>query len=167
MKNRDPYHILVVCTGNICRSAMGEVILREELEKIAPGRFVVRSAGTHVYFHGAPAERSAVQAVRELGLDLSAHRTRQMDASLADWADLILGMEDWHCRQIERSFPAARGKTFSFGGYARGRAGGADVDDPYGGSMRVFRACAQEIAAHAQRLAARLAGQARKKNRPT
>src|SRR5690606_6892784 len=101
--------ILVVCVGNICRSPMAEALLREAL----PGRRV-SSAGIGALV-GEPADPLAVQLMRERGLDIGAHRGRQLDEPLLRENDVLLVMERGHREWIESRWPQARGRVYRWG----------------------------------------------------
>ncbi len=76
--------ILFLCTGNSCRSQMAEGMLRQ----LAGERFDVASAGTHP----AALHPGAVEAMREIGVDISGHRSKKVDDFLAqpfDWAIMV------------------------------------------------------------------------------
>ena len=116
--------ILVLCTGNICRSPMAEILLRHHLG-VAGARTEVQSAGTGALVdHGA--DTSAVSLMQDRGLDLTAHRARQVTRELTRWADVILVMEGHHRDELSDTDPAARGKAFLLGHWI-----GQEIPDPY------------------------------------
>ncbi len=89
-----PYRLLVVCTGNTCRSPMGEALLRRMLEE-AGIEAEVRSAGTHAA-RGWPAHPLASAVAREAGLELSSHRSQPLSREVLSWADTVLCMSRGH-----------------------------------------------------------------------
>ncbi|HXF73528.1 MAG TPA: low molecular weight protein arginine phosphatase [Actinomycetota bacterium] len=105
--------ILVVCTGNICRSPMAAGFLRRALERrFGAAAPEVRSAGT-VVRAGEPASVGAVFAAAELGVDLSAHRAVPLTPGLVRGADVILAMAAEHREAVARLVPDAEGATFT------------------------------------------------------
>jgi protein-tyrosine phosphatase len=116
--------ILIVCTGNICRSPMGEVLLRASSATSRPG-LTVSSAGLAA-LEGHPADPLAVTLMAERGLDLSAHRARQLTPELVGAADLILVMDAAQQRRLETLAPSARGRV-----HRLGRFGDFDIPDPF------------------------------------
>lgn len=116
--------ILVLCTGNICRSPMAEALLRRQMQSL--GRKVeVRSAGVGA-LRNFPADAPAQELMRARGLDISSHRARQVTPELARWADLILVMESGQREALLDIDPAARGKTYLLGHWIK-----REVPDPY------------------------------------
>src|SRR5712692_6463324 len=116
--------VLLVCVGNVCRSPMAAVLLRQRLSRrvSAPA---VESAGVAALV-GEPADPMAVSLMNERGLDLSTHRARQLTPEMARKFDLILVMEEHQQQAVERIFPPARGRV-----HRLGRFGAFDVPDPY------------------------------------
>ena len=91
--------ILVVCTGNICRSPLGERYLRREF----PNK-KIDSAGTGALV-GYPADASAEKVANINGLSLEGHRAQQFTADLARYYELILVMEKYHLENIAKIAP--------------------------------------------------------------
>jgi len=115
--------VLVVCVGNICRSPMAEALLRARLGRRP--RFDVSSAGVSALV-GRPADDLAVTLMAERGIDISAHRARQVTPQLVSESDLVLVMEAGHERAVLQIAPQARGKVHRIGKF-----GNFDVPDPY------------------------------------
>lgn len=117
------FSILSVCTGNICRSPVAELLLAERLAKFADVR--VESAGTGALVgHDVP--QPAQRLARTVGVDASAHRARQIDVAMIREADLIVGMSRDHRRFIVESLPGAMRRSFTLRELARI----ADVVEP-------------------------------------
>jgi protein-tyrosine phosphatase len=121
-------HILVLCIGNICRSPMGEAMLRAAL----PGK-AVRSAGLGALI-GKPADPLSVQLMAEQGIDITEHRARQISPAMVAQADLILVMDIEQKRHVETQYMGARGKVFRLGEAAK-----EDIPDPYREGIENFR----------------------------
>lgn len=125
--------LLVVCTGNICRSPVGAALLAQAL----PGHRIA-SAGLGALV-GHPADATAAWLAEADGLDLSAHRARQIDAEMVRQADLILVMSEGQRLALAERFPFVTGKTMRFGRWLPSDAGtGADIPDPYRRNEEVF-----------------------------
>lgn len=120
--------ILIVCTGNICRSPMGE----RYLQKLLPNK-KIDSAGTGALVD-QPADPSAEKISFAKGVSLDGHTGRQFTSTLARQYDLILVMEKSHIEQIGKIAPEARGKTMLFGHWI----GQKEIPDPYRKSDEAF-----------------------------
>lgn len=118
--------ILTVCTGNICRSPVAERLLDRHLT--AAGHDVdVRSAGT--WGGVQPVSADTVRASRQIGLELTDHRSRKLSSELiaTDGADLIVAMTRDHLRAIVALDPSAWPRTFTLKELAR-RAADTPLD---------------------------------------
>lgn len=105
--------ILVVCTGNICRSPIGSG-LRQHL----PDRHIA-SAGIYG-LEGCPADDSAQDVAWRHGISLDGHVARRLTRNLMQGSDLILVMEPEHLRFIAAMAPESRGKSLLLGnGWSR------------------------------------------------
>lgn len=116
--------ILVVCVGNVCRSPMAEALLRSRLGALGL-RAHVESAGLAALV-GRPADPLAQTILGERGLDLSAHRARQLLPAHVTAANLVLVMDAAQQRAVEALEPCARGRVHRIG-----RFGGFEIPDPY------------------------------------
>lgn len=141
--------VLVVCTGNICRSPLAEALLRAELPHLN-----VASAGIGALV-GDPADPNAETIAAEQGLVVSAHAARQVDDSLVAGSDLILALDRGHLRWITANFPHARGRVFLLGHWNNE----AEVPDPYGSSVENFREGYELIRLYTRSWLPRLGGQ--------
>ena len=122
-------NVLVVCTGNTCRSAMAGAIL----ERLGAERGVrVRSAGTAAVA-GLRAAEEAVRTAERHGLSLAEHVTTPLTADLLDWADHVLVMEGYHRRLVCRMGAPEKVTLLSeYGG------DGGDIPDPIGAGEDVY-----------------------------
>ena len=98
--------VLFVCTGNICRSPMAEVLFAHLVPQAE-----VSSAGT-MDWSGQPAHEHAIAAMAERGLDLSAHRSRRLSEYLVDESDLIVAMTRNHGWAVAARNEAKAAATF-------------------------------------------------------
>ena len=105
--------VLLVCTGNICRSPMAEGLLRSALQRrLGEGAPPVRSAGT-IARDGARAMPEAVEAAAELGVDVSGHSARRLRREDIRDAALIVGMAAEHREAVQALDPEAEARTFT------------------------------------------------------
>ena len=102
--------LLLLCTGNICRSPMAEGILRRRLDELGVDANV-HSAG--LLDLGREASAPAVEVMGERGVDLSSHRSRQMARRLISDADLVICMERVHVREAVLLDPSAFPRIFT------------------------------------------------------
>ncbi|MGH2820069.1 MAG: hypothetical protein ACRDJ5_05405 [Actinomycetota bacterium] len=98
--------ILVVCTGNLCRSPMATALLRHEITTRECNDVEVVSAGTWAA-GGSPATSEAVRVLSDRGIDLSPHRSRPLEAEEARSSDLIVAMTSVHVREVLELAPEA------------------------------------------------------------
>lgn len=114
-------NILVVCTGNICRSPTGEYLLKKELGE----GFNVMSAGLGALVDH-PAHEISQKIAMQHGIDMSAHHARQINMDILKWADLILVMENGHKSELLHKYPWLGDKVHRYG-----EAQQVDIPDPY------------------------------------
>jgi len=138
--------ILVVCTGNICRSPTGERLLRQLL----PNK-KVDSAGTGA-LKGHAADATACSVAEKHNLSLADHQGQQFTRQLAQQYDLILVMEKHHQEEVSTIAPEARGKTMLFAHWINNK----QIPDPYRKSEEAFEHVYQLIEQAAQAWATKL-----------
>lgn len=115
---------------------MAEAIARRLLEQRGVEGVQVASAGTAAW-DGAPASEGAYLVTLEHGLDVSAHRARQLTTDMVAAADLVLGMSAHHVERAEAL--GGTGKSHLLGEYAGVPAAAAQVEDPFGGDLEEYR----------------------------
>ena len=151
------YRVMTVCTGNICRSPMAEIVLRDRFEAAGLGdAVVVDSSGVSDEEHGNPVDRRARAVLAEHGYPTGGgHRARQVTREDVASRDLVLAMTTRHAHRLRdlagqvpndatirmyRSFdPAAVDLPES----------GLDIADPWYGGPQDFEECLAEIEAAA------------------
>ena len=126
--------ILFVCTGNTCRSPMAQVMAA----KLWGADYEVISAGL-MAMPSSPASNHAVSAMKNRQLDLSSHRAQMVTDKLIEEAELILTMTESHKEALVQ---VAKDKVYTLGEYAGQRI---SISDPYGGDLRIYNKCADEI----------------------
>lgn len=131
-------HILILCEGNHCRGPMAEALLRSLL----PPGIRVESAGLEA-LEGKPADEEARRLMAARGLDISAHRGRQLTEEMALKADLILVMDLPQKAWCEQMMPSAVGRIFLLGHWRP--APGREIGDPYGMGPAAFQAAFESI----------------------
>ena len=134
--------MVLVCTGNLCRSPMAEAHLRAKLAREGlTDRVRVLSAGTHG-IDGYPASDHAVSVLNDMGIDISGHRARSLTQDIIDHADLLLAMTDRHIEFIRRHFRRTEGKLYLLSEMVDEDF---DIDDPYGGTRQEYADCALQL----------------------
>lgn len=126
LSTEHPFRILVVCTGNICRSPFAERLLRAALGRIAaatgnPGWadvVEVASAGTAAMV-GSPIEPAMLAHLAAHDADALRHAARQLERAQVETADLVLGLSRSHRRAIVAMLPRAGRRTFALNEFAR------------------------------------------------
>jgi protein-tyrosine phosphatase len=149
LKRFASFMIVVVCTGNTCRSPMAELLLKKRLadqlgckiEELEDRGVLVQSAGIAAMAGGRAADE-AVETLKQRGLDLATHETQPLSDRIVRYADLILTMTRGHREAILAQWPEARDRAFLVAG-DRG-----DISDPIGGPSELYRRCAEQIDAH-------------------
>lgn len=151
-----PFRILFVCTGNTCRSPLGEALARRELERRGWTQVEVASAGTSAV-PGCAASDGSVRVAAAHGLDLDGHASRVLDRDEVARADLILTMSASHLFAVEAL--GGGGRVDLLTRFALGEGPGSDegVPDPFGGPdeqyVETFHALTSLVRAALDRLA--------------
>ena len=134
----ESFRLLFVCSGNTCRSPLAEVLAKHQVKELG-WSVDVRSGGVSA-LAGTPASSGSLDAAQRHGLDLSAHRSREVDADLIEWADLILVMSPGHLVRLAQLGGA--GKAALLDAFAEGEDGvedvGGGIPDPFGGDDEAY-----------------------------
>ncbi|MFY9331725.1 MAG: hypothetical protein WAO41_08610 [Candidatus Nanopelagicales bacterium] len=154
-----PPRILYVCTGNATRSVIAASLTRRERPE-----WTVTSAGTFA-IPGLPSSVRTLAALDAVNTSAPGHRSTTLNGELCDQADVVVAFERDHVQFIRRMFPAAAARTITLPRlvfYAQAQpaqtpwalpeslgdeplATWDEIDDPAGGDIDTFVACAQAI----------------------
>ncbi|WOC15876.1 low molecular weight protein-tyrosine-phosphatase [Pseudochrobactrum sp. MP213Fo] len=159
-----PFSILFICLGNICRSPLAEGVMRAVLLERFPDReFVIDSAGTNGYHTGEAPDDRAIEVAARHGEDISVQGCRQLVTDDFYRFNLILGMDQNNLMTINRHAPSdASAVTGLFTAVARdgllGSASdrGAEIPDPYYGGTAEFDMAYRMVRDAAEALAEKL-----------
>ncbi|MHB0775652.1 low molecular weight protein-tyrosine-phosphatase [Halomonas sp. WWR20] len=124
--------ILVVCTGNVCRSPVAEALLKARLPQLS-----IESAGLGALV-GHDVEPTAKTLAEADGLKIGNHQARQITSDMIQSADLILVMSEGQRHAVAKLVPSATGKTLLFGRWLGAGGRGEDIPDPYRKSREAF-----------------------------
>jgi len=140
-----PGHILVVCTGNICRSPMAEGLLRHALagqpEPLKSLKVISAGVATRV---GAPVSENSVIALKKAGIDISDHRSQPVTQKLLDDALAVFGMTESHRAIIQLQWHPVPRHLYLFREFLPASAE-HEIGDPYGGPLKIYEACRDEL----------------------
>ncbi len=131
-----PRSILVLCTGNICRSPYAAALLRRHLAEFLESEEQIQSAGFIGPGRAAPQEAIRVAAARDL--DLSGHRSQLITERLVRGAEVILVMSGELERTLRNRFPVGRTPICVLGDLDPVSIDAREIRDPFQQELRVF-----------------------------
>ena len=134
-------HILIICTANICRSPVGEALLRDRLQKRGLAQWTCESAGTWALWPRG-ASQFSIDVAQQMGLDISRHQSRMIDETLLERADLVLCMELGQVEALQVEFPNHADKIHLLSEMAGQQY---SVHDPYGEPLVMYQQMADEL----------------------
>ena len=143
-------NILIVCTGNTCRSSMAEGIFKHLLKNSGKDNINVTSAGIKA-FEGDGANEKAIYTLNKMGINILNHKARQLTNKIINDSDLILTMTNSHKRMILNAVPEYSNKVYTLKEYAfisnnediKGK--NLDIVDPFGLDYNTYEKVAKEI----------------------
>jgi protein-tyrosine phosphatase len=152
--------VLVVCTGNICRSPTGEGVLRHLVKQRGLEDSVrIASAGTQDYHVGDAPDPRTLRHAQKRGYDLSAQRAAQVRPQDFDEFDYILAMDRGHLRILRDLQPEGSKARLGLFLDASGKWKGEDVPDPYYGGAAGFEQVLDMVEEAAERWLDRIEAQ--------
>ncbi|MBW4041211.1 MAG: low molecular weight phosphotyrosine protein phosphatase [Acidobacteria bacterium] len=153
------YRVMTVCTGNICRSPIAEVVLRHRFEAAGLGdRVAVDSGGTSSEELGNPIDPRAARVLREAGYRVPQRTAHQVTSRDVADRDLLLPMTAQHARRLRTQAPsaAAAAKVRLYRSFDPSAASlgvmdesALDVEDPWYGGHDDFIATLEQVEAAA------------------
>ncbi len=139
--------IMFICTGNICRSAMAEAMLKKMLKDRNIENIEVCSSGIYADTGDIPTQ-TAIDVMQEnYGIDLSSHRATNIKESQIEKMNLILCATLSHKMAVVQFYPELKDKVFTMKEYAGLTFEGMnfDISDLWGYDKKVYENCAKEI----------------------
>jgi protein-tyrosine-phosphatase len=134
--------VLFICTANRCRSPIAEVLLRQEVARRGEAlQWQIQSAGTWTE-PGLPATEFSQSVMARRQIDLAEHRSQPVDGELLRAADIVLVMTQHHREALQAEFPEIADRVYLLSELIDRSF---DIEDPYGGSLDDYEACAGEI----------------------
>ena len=134
--------ILIVCTANICRSPMGEGILKRLVEtRPDKDQWYIDSAGVWAHYGNPPAPFSQL-VMHEMGIDISSHRSQPVNNEFLKNFDLILTMESIHKEILQNQYLRIAERIYMLSemvGIIK------DIGDPISGEIEDYQATADEL----------------------
>ncbi|GAA3175656.1 low molecular weight protein-tyrosine-phosphatase [Streptomyces virens] len=143
------YRVCFVCTGNICRSPMAEIVFRARVAEAGlAGLVEVDSAGTGGWHEGEGADPRTETVLRENGYE-AGHTARQFDPSWFARLDLVVALDSGHLRALRRMAPTEQDadKVRLLRSYDPAAGDDLDVPDPYYGGADGFDECLEMVEA--------------------
>lgn len=144
-KKNSEFKVLLVCTGNTCRSPMAEGILKKLLKEKDIKGIEVNSAGVSA-LDGYPAAPFAIEATKIWDIDLNEHFSRRLTQSMLKEADLILVMSPEHLRHIAKMDKKSLEKSYLLKAFPqKNNNDNLAIEDPIGHPLEDYNQCFLEL----------------------
>lgn len=138
---RNRLSVLLVCHGNIYRSAFAHVALEQALSRRGAQSLVVRSAGLRTSA-GRPVPQDAIAVAKAFGVPLDGHRSTPLTKGLVETADLVVAMDYANCAILRATYPDAKARIVMLGSFAAATSDdGFAIPDPYGADAAELQSC--------------------------
>lgn len=137
-------NVLMICTGNACRSVMAEYLLREMLKKEGIDNILVSSAGIMQGINWGPVPNT-IEIMKREGIDVSGYKSRRITEKLVKSANIILGMTEQHRQYMLSVLPCLKDRVKllrEFDIYAKGYI---EIADPARKDMAFFGECIKVV----------------------
>jgi protein-tyrosine-phosphatase/predicted ATP-grasp superfamily ATP-dependent carboligase len=121
--------VAFVCKGNICRSSFAEKVFQKTFSEVHTASF------GFISIEGRSSPDEAVQAARELGVDLSTHQSKKLTREIIANSDIIFIFDRQNLRSIIKISPLSASKSFFLGAFTDNNL---EIDDPYGKSTTSY-----------------------------
>ncbi|MCD6594613.1 hypothetical protein J7L68_02950 [bacterium] len=145
--------IIFLCTGNSCRSPMAEGIARKVFADYGLKNYSFASFGTLDIGYSPPSDY-ARKICRKNNIDISAHRSQQLDSDLANSADTILVMENEHKNWVGEYFGKnILAKTFLITEYGSKNSEYSEIDDPLEQDLNFYENIFNKLYSEIERIA--------------
>ena len=143
---KDKLKIMFVCTGNICRSAMSEWILKKKIEQDNELKERVEVCSSGVYAeNGDKPTYAAIEVMKEMNIDITKHTATNISNSKIEDMDLILCATKSHKIAVIDLYPDLRDKVYTMKEYVGYEQNDLDIKDPWGYDIVIYRYCAAEL----------------------
>lgn len=140
--------IMFICTGNICRSAMAEWLLKKKIKEIERDDIEVYSSGIYAYDGDLSTWEAKSIMQDEYDVDMKNHKATNIKNSEIRKMDLILCATAAHKIAVIDIYPELKDKVFTmkeYVNYEREYHHKIDIKDPWGYDLDTYRSCASEI----------------------